>query len=154
MNEATGEILACELTQNSVDDASQVKPLLEQITEPIDDLGADGAYDKEKVYDALSHPPHQSFPIKPIIPPRKDAKIWQHGNCQKPPLPRDENLRTIRKKGRKQWKAESGYHRRSLAETEMARYKWIIGSTLKARNIQRQTRESRIACLCRWQTGM
>ena len=24
--------------------------------------------------------------------------------------------------------------------------KWIIGSTLKARNIQRQTRESRIGC--------
>jgi len=36
--------------------------------------------------------------IKAIIPPRKDAIIWQHGNNRQVPLARDENLRAIRKK--------------------------------------------------------
>ena len=53
--------------------------------------------------------------------------IWQHGNCAAPPLVRDENLRRIRKAGRKRWKQESGYHRRSLAETAMFRFKTIFG---------------------------
>ncbi|NQU59215.1 MAG: IS5 family transposase [Rhodospirillales bacterium] len=146
VNESTGGILACEVTKNSKDDASQVTPLLEHIPDRIDKLGADGAYDKEKVYDALNDPPHQSLPIRPVIPPRKDAKIWQHGNCHKPPLPRDENLRAIRKKGRKQWKMKNAYHRRSIAETEMFRYKQIIGATLRARTLDRQEREGRIGC--------
>ena len=52
-----------------------------------------GAYDKEKVYKALKYLPNQEVPIQPIIPPRRNAKIGQHGNCKDPPLPRDENLR-------------------------------------------------------------
>ena len=49
--------------------------------------------------------------------PRKDAKIWRHGNCEQAPHPRDENLRLIRKHGRAKWKRLVNYHRRSLAET-------------------------------------
>jgi hypothetical protein len=51
-----------------------------------------------------------------VIPPRKDAKIWQRGNRKGRPHPRDENLRSIRKHGRKCWKRDSGYHRRSCDE--------------------------------------
>ena len=103
VDEATGQILGETLTTNGVDDASQVDPLLDQIQQEIETLGADGAYDKKKVYDTLKNPPNQETPILPIIPPRRDAKIWQHGNCKDPPLPRDENLRGIRKIGRKGW---------------------------------------------------
>ena len=42
-------------------------------------------------------------------------------------LIRDENLRRIRQVGRKAWKQEVGYHRRSLAETQMYRVKTIFG---------------------------
>ena len=121
LNEATGEILAETLTTNGMDDASQVDPLLAQVQQEIEAFGADGAYDKEKVYKALKYPPNQEVPIQPIIPPRRNAKIGQHGNCKDPPLPRDENLRRIRKMGRKGWKQQSGYHRRSIAETGMSR---------------------------------
>ncbi len=47
------------------------------------------------------------------IPPRVYAKIKQHGNCKNKPHPRDNNLRKIRKAGRKKWKINSGYHLRS-----------------------------------------
>ena len=144
LNEATGEILAETLTTNGMDDASQVDPLLAQVQQEIEAFGADGAYDKEKVYKALKYPPNQEVPIQPIIPPRRNAKIGQHGNCKDPPLPRDENLRRIRKMGRKGWKQQSGYHRRSIAETGMSRYKRIFGLQLLAHTLERQQ-----ACLQR-----
>ena len=61
-------------------------------------------------------------------------------------MARDEILRAMRQKGRKGWKQESGYHRRSLAETLLYRYKHLIGGTLKARSEANQQVESRIGC--------
>ena len=145
LNEATGEIVAQTLTPNNIDDAAQIEPLLEQIDDAVDALGGDGAYDKRKVFEALADP-GKGRPIQPIIAPRKDAKIQQHGNCKAPPLARDETIRAIRKKGRKRWKQQSGYHRRSLAETQMFRYKQIIGDKLRARTLANQKVESRIGC--------
>ena len=101
-----------------------------------------GPMDKQKVFDALATPPSGPS-IQPIIALRKDAKIQQHGNGKAPPLARDEILRAIRRKGRKGWKQESGYHRRSLAETLIYRYKHLIGGKLKARSEANQQVESR-----------
>jgi hypothetical protein len=78
------------------------------------------------------------------VPPQRNARIWQHGNSSKPPLPRDQNLRRIRRVGRKRWKQESGYHRRALAETAVFRFKIIFGNTLSARTLSRQITEARI----------
>ena len=145
VNEAIGEIVAETLTENSVDDASQLEPLLEQIDDEIETLGGDGGYDKHKVFEALADPP-QPAPIQPLIALRKAAKIQQHGNSKAPPLARDEILRSIRQKGRKGWKQQSGYHRRSLAETQMFRYKQIIGDQLRARGWANQQVERRLGC--------
>ena len=84
--------------------------------------------------------------MRPIIPPRKDAKIEQHGNRKAEPLPRDETIRTIRKRGRRTWKKTSGYHRRSIAETQIGRYKQILGDTLHARTLTHQQTETRVGC--------
>ena len=145
VNEATGEVVAQTLTSHRIDDASQVAPLLTQVDEAVAAVGGDGAYDKQKVFDTLATPP-TGPPIRPIIVLRKDAIIQQHGNCKAPPLVRDEILRAIRQKGRKGWKQESGYHRRSLAETLIYRYKQLIGGQLKARSQANQQVESRLGC--------
>lgn len=76
-----------------------------------------------------------------MIPPRRDAKIWQHSTCAGAPWQRDENLRAIRRTGRRRWKQESGYHRRSLAETTFFRVKTIFGPTLSARQFPQQATE-------------
>jgi hypothetical protein len=81
-----------------------------------------------------------------VIPPRKDAVIWQHGNCKAPPHPRDENLRSIRKHGRKKWKRIAGYHRRSIAETTMFRFKTLFGGSLRSRRFDNQTTELLVKC--------
>ena len=145
VDEATGEIVAQTLTTNSQDDAGQVEPLLDQIETPIAAVGGDGAYDRRKVFEALAAS-DRGPPMRPIIPPRKDAKIEQHGNRKAEPLPRDETIRTIRKRGRRTWEKTSGYHRRSIAETQIGRYKQILGDTLHARTLTHQQTETRVGC--------
>lgn len=135
----TGEITATELTDNATDDASQVEPLLDETEGPIECVGGDGAYDKWKSYRAT-----EAVGARPVIPPQKNAKIKRHGNCAGPPLPRDEALRYIRRHGRAKWKRESGYHRRSLSETGIYRFKQIIGRVLRSRTLVRQRTEARI----------
>jgi hypothetical protein len=59
---------------------------------------------------------------------------------------RDENLRSIRKHGRKEWKKKSGYHVRSLAETTMFRLKTIFGNELSPRLLETQTPQALVRC--------
>ena len=139
----SGEIQAAILTEAGVHDAEVAPQLLQQVEQPIASVSADGSYDRRNVYEALAvQAPHAQV----NIPPRRDAKIWQHGNCQQPPLARDENLRQIRQQGRQQWKKVSGYHRRSLAETAMFRFKTIFGDHLSARRLETQSTQFEVRC--------
>lgn len=143
-NPEDGEIQAVLLTKNNVSDDQAVEELLEQIEQTLLDFAADGAYDKRKVYDSLNaHSPDVNI----LIPPRKNARIWQHGNTKTERLKRDENLRSIRKQGRQARKETSGYPVRSLAETIMFRLKTIFGNGLSARLIETQTTQALIRCL-------
>jgi hypothetical protein len=139
----SGEIQAAALTPNSVSDGEMVMPLLEQIEQPIQRFAADGSYDKRKVYEYLRQ---QAPQAEVLIPPRKNAHIWQHANTKAERLARDENLRSIRRQGRKNWKQTSGYHVRSLAETAMFRMKTIFGGELSARLIETQISQALIRC--------
>lgn len=141
VDEATGHVLAVTVTDNSVADHEELPDLLEQIDAPIAQISGDKAYDKRKGYDAIG-----KRKAKATIPPRRGARIWQHGNSQQERLIRDENLRAIRQQGRKAWKQSSGYHRRSLAETTMSRFKRILGPTISARTFASQTTEIKVRC--------
>lgn len=140
VNEDTQELQALVLTEANVDDAEAGKKLIDDTPGSIEAVGGDGAYDKRKFYEAATQRGIQQV----NVPPRRDAKIWQHGNSKKAPLPRDENLRRIRQVGRPMWKQESGYHRRSLAETAVFRFKFIFGNTLSTRALERQLTEARV----------
>jgi len=138
-----GEIEAVVLGEAGMSDANAVEPMLAQIDQEIESFAADGAYDKRKVYERVrEHSPDCLMPI----PPRKDARIWQHGNCKAPPHPRDENLRYIRKYGRNAWKKNANYHQRSLAETAMFRLKTIFGGELSTRLLETQVTQATIRC--------
>jgi Transposase DDE domain len=142
-NPEDGEIQAVILTENNVSDDAAVEVLLKQIEQEIDKFAADGAYDKRKVYDCLNaHSPDVTI----LIPPRKNARIWKHGNTKAERLKRDENLRSIRKQGRKEWKKKSGYYVRSLSETAMFRLKTIFGDALSTRLLETQTTQALVRC--------
>jgi hypothetical protein len=139
VNPDTHEIEAETLTENGCDDASQVDGLLDQVAGKTDAFYGDGAYDQRKVYETL-----QKRGIRAIIPPRRNAKIWQHGNSGSRPLTRDAAIREIRRCGRRRWKEGVGYHRRSLSETAMYRMKCCFGDHLKNREIENQRTETRL----------
>jgi IS5 family transposase len=141
IDESTQEILIAALTTNDVDDAEMMVEMLAHIDDDISQVSADGAYDKAKCYAAIEK--HQA---RATIPPRRDGRIHQHGNSNKPPLPRDENLRAIRRVGRKQWKKDVGYHRRSLAETAVFRIKSIFGNKLSATSFDGQAAQAILRC--------
>jgi IS5 family transposase len=141
VDEATGEILVGVVSTNDVHDGTVLKDILDGIADKIEQVSADGAYDHRHCYDEIAE-----RQAKPVIPPRKDAVIWQHGNCKVPPHPRDENLRYIRKHGRKKWKRDTNYHRRSLAETTMFRFKTIFGGKVRSRKFDNQAVELLLQC--------
>ncbi len=140
----TGEILASELTTNDEGDASQVGPLLGQLSGPLASVTADGAYDGEPTYRAVAE--HQPDPpVAVVIPPRSTAVPGPNADTPTPSQ-RDGHIRTIRDTGRMAWQEATGYGRRSHAETTMFRYKAIIGSSLRARTLPAQKTETKVGC--------
>jgi hypothetical protein len=137
VDQETGIIHAAATSANSISDGQMLPALLEQVVAVICQVSADGIYDQRTCYEAIGQ-----RGARVAIPPRRNARIWQHGNCKAERLARDENLRRIRQVGRAQWKRESGYHRRSLAETAIYRLKTLFGSTLRSRGDMAQNIET------------
>jgi hypothetical protein len=141
VNEATGEILAAVASTNNVSDDEAFADILAGIDDEIEQVSGDGAYDKRKCYDQIA-----ARGATPTIPPRKDAAMWQDDPQSGEVHPRNRVLERIDEVGRQQWKQESGYHRRSLAETTMFRFKTIFGGTLRRRRFDNQAVELFLKC--------
>jgi IS5 family transposase len=141
VDEATGEFVAVMVSTNDFKDSQLLPDLLEQVEDEISQVSADGAYDSRNCYDAI-----RAREARAAIPPQKRARIWRHGNTKAERHARDENLRRIRQAGRAQWKRESNYHRRSLAETQVFRVKMIFGERVRARSFDGQAAQVLVRC--------
>jgi transposase len=137
----TGEILASELTTIEDGDASQVGPLLDQISGPIASVTADGAYDGAPVYRIIAE---RDPAAEVIIPPRSTAV--PSDTAETAPTPRDRHLQLIQERGRLGWQKAVNYGRRSLGEVAMMRYKTVIGRRLHARTLPTQKAEASAGC--------
>lgn len=134
----TQEIVACNLTEEDVGDVSAVPHLLDQIEGALDAITADGAYDGEPT-DQVVAERHPEAAV--IIPPRSTAVLSTTAVTQ-----RDRHIEAIATDGRMSWQRASRYHRRSLVETGMFRYKTIIGRRLYAKSLPNQRAEAKVAC--------
>ena len=145
VDESTGFIHAQILTKNSKGDgdAQQVPELLDQVNSPMDRMGGDGAYDTYEIWEELKR-----RGIAGIIPPQENAIYWVDEWDNLLDLDRNPILEQIEKKGRKKWKQESDYHRRSLSETAMYRFKIIYGATLYSRRLEAQQVEAAVKIKC------
>lgn len=139
----TGEILAHALTPSETHDGTELEGLLAQVAGPIAAVYGDKAYDAFDIHHAIL-----AREACPVIPPRKGAAIHPPPRLRNPPPTRGQAVARIVEIGRKAWKQEAGYHRRSLAETAMSRYKTIIGPQLKTRTFANQQAEAAVAVLC------
>lgn len=138
VDEQSGIVMACEMSLRRKTDGRVLPCLLRQVEGAIRQVSADGAYDSQECYRAIG-----KRGARAIIPPRKGSTISGEEGLEQ----RDENVRGIRRLGRKGWKRASGYHRRSLAETTIYRIKTIFGDRLQARRTERQAGELRIRCM-------
>lgn len=139
----TGEILGHALTGSDHHDGPELPGLLAQIGEPVAVVGADKGYDSFACHRAVL-----AIGAHPVIPPKTGAAITPPPTEKDAPGTRGAAVRRIDEIGVKAWKVEAGYHRRSLSETAMARYKTIIGPNLKSRNRATQITEAAIAVRC------
>jgi len=136
----TGQIVASALTSNDVDDASQVGPLLDQVTGPVAAVTGDSAYDQEGVYASVAarHPE-----AAVIVPPRSSAVL--SSDAEAAPTPRDRHLQGIAEHGRLGWQKRSGYTKRARAEAAIGRRKQVIGDGLRTRTDERRATEVNVA---------
>jgi hypothetical protein len=144
----TQEIVAVELTPNDAegDDAKTAVKMLEGKIHRLKSFRGDGAYDSFELRKALGKD------VEQVIPPPRGAKVHlprPHAGPNKGQdmtflSQRNEAVRVINGHGRKHWKQKTRYHRRSLSETAMFRYKTSFTGQLSARKIENQLTEVKI----------
>jgi IS5 family transposase len=139
----TGALVAHALTASEVHDAAELEGLLARTDAPIAAVCADKAYDSFDCHAAIL-----ARDAQPVIPPRKGAAILPPPGRKEVPPTRGAAVARIAEVGREAWEAETGYHRRSLAETAMLRYKTLISPSLRSRTFDRQKVEAAVAVRC------
>ncbi len=124
------DVLAVEVTTEQWTDSQVLVGLLEQMDDPIGHVRGDGAYDTHETYTAAG-----ARGAAVTIPPRTNAVPWA------PDHPRTQALAAIAADGLPAWKQAVGYHRRSLAENAMYRFKQLFGGCLASRLFETQVTE-------------
>ena len=139
----TGEIVASDLTARRTHDCTPVPALLEQISDPLASVSADGAYDSRAVYKAAQER-GEGRTVRVIIPPGRNARLNPGPSAVL--RKRNRNIRSIRELGRCEWEKHSGYSKRSMVENTVFRFKTIIGRSMRSRTLGGQRVEVRLAC--------
>jgi hypothetical protein len=136
------EIIALEVTESTVGDATVLPTLLEKTTNSVKRVFADGAYDRLKCRQYL-----HNHGIEGTIPPPKNACIRQKEALSG----RNDAIKTIRyfggdKVAKSIWKKLVGYHKRSLVETAFSSLKRFFGDRLQSLKKSTQTLEITLRC--------
>jgi hypothetical protein len=136
----TLDIRAVEMTDHRQGDAAQMEELLSQLDPdvPLGSVSGDGAYDTRGFYRSV-----HARSAEVIVPPRRNGRPWKdRANFAQA---RNDTLAAAKHLGWRLWKKWSGYHRRSLVETTMGRFK-LLGERLAARQPERQVAEVHVRC--------
>lgn len=136
----TQEIVAEVTTESNVADCRMTELLLDQVPDSVDEVIADGAYDRTQSREAI-----QKKKAKALIPPPKNARVKGSNErdlsiLEIQGLGGDEEARTI-------WRKLSGYSRRSLVETAFSCLKRMFGDRLFSKKFNNQRIENRARCL-------
>ncbi|MCM2294675.1 IS5 family transposase [Allorhizobium sp. BGMRC 0089] len=136
----SGDIICSQLTTDDVGDPTALPDLLDQIQTPVSRFLADGAYDGAPTREFLAERLGEIVEVV-IPPPRTAVSSPQSGQS---PTVRDRHIAEINTKGRIAWQKSTGYNQRSRIETQMGRWKTVIGQKLRARAFPNQKTEVKI----------
>ena len=137
---ASGDIICAALTLDNVGDTTALPEFIDQINAPVSRFLADGAYEGVPTDDLLKARFGETVEI--IIPPPKNATHSPQSASQA--STRGRHIVEIPSYGRMAWQSSSGYNRRSRIETQIGRWKGVIGPKLKARCFENQQPEIKI----------
>ena len=143
------EIVSHELTYSKVHDVSAFAGVVDGVNEEIARVFADGAYDGQPAYEYCAE-----IGSEIVVPPCKNAVPDPPDDKRKGRWPRRHAIERItalevdsdKDEARKQWKIESDYHTRSLAETTMFRFKTTFGDRIAALKDDNQKVEAALKC--------
>src|SRR4051794_23337618 len=112
------------------------RSLLDQVEGPVASVTGDGAYDRDDGYAevAVRHPA-----AAVVVPPRANAVPSEAAEIA--PTQRDRHLRCIADRDRLGWQKASGYNWRALVESDISRFKRVIGNALRFHTDGRQATE-------------
>jgi IS5 family transposase len=134
------EIILSQLTDSAEPDARAAERMLGKLPKRVKRVYGDGAYDQGP----FRRKAHRRG-IHTIIPPRRGSKLQ---DIEAKPWMKSRNDAVLAMKGlgdddeaRALWKMLSGYHKRSLVETTMSRFKGIFGPGFRSREWGRQQAE-------------
>ena len=78
-----------------------------------------------------------------IVPPRRDAV--PSATAETAPAQRDRHIEAINARGRMAWQRDSGYNLRARVESQIGRWKRVIGEGLRFHTDEAQAAEVGIA---------
>ena len=140
MNPNNFQIEAMALTKSNVTDGKCFPSLAEQVEE-MGDVYADAAYMSQECFDTIA-----SKGGRAIIDVREGtalARETSDGLRQ-----RNRILREVwASGGKKRWRERSGYHRRSLVETQISRWKKMLGGAMSCKKLVNQKVEASIKAM-------
>jgi hypothetical protein len=138
----SGQAVVSAISSNDVSDDHAMLHMMDALEGiSLGDVLGDGAYDTTECRESI-----HDHGGRAIIPPDKNA-VTQNRNKIPALESRDRAIRRMAElgsEGRKLWKKEENYHRRSRVETFMFRLKTILGDRLVSRKKETQTTESSI----------
>lgn len=126
----THEVIAAQVSLDSVGDNQALPSLLNPLRRKLKQVSADGAYDSKACYALIANKG-----AKATIAPRNNAGYWEDGHA------RNKAVEALKSGTLSEWKKRENYHQRSLSETAMYRYKQLISPTLSFRHYDAQVAE-------------
>jgi len=136
----SGQVVVSAISSNDVSDDMAMLHMMDALDgTALGDVLGDGAYDTTECRESI-----HDYGGRAVIPPDKSAVVQKRNKI--PALEsRDQaigRMAEIGAEGRKLWKQEVNYHRRSRVETFMFRLKTLMGDRLVSRKKQTQVTES------------
>jgi hypothetical protein len=153
-------IVSSNISSSNASDGKYLKGLLRKAKQNcghgkgrkiIEQVVGDGAYGGNDLYRYV-----EKSGSKLLVPPQINAVVHydiegdvRNGKIIDSPgwETRNNYIRDIKRLGRDEWKKQSGYHKRSLAETAMSRLMRIFGGRLKSKTRRNQVAEANIRIL-------
>jgi hypothetical protein len=136
----TQQIVNVTPTEDKVIDAYALPSLLADVPASVELIIGDGAYDRGRKY--LFGRGWQT-----LIPPRHDAILGKAPyQAERNEIVRFMMAHEDRREGRRLWKRQSGYHRRSLVETAFSRLKRQFGGRVTTRKPANQAAQLVMRC--------